>query len=206
MRPLLAPDAAYALWADTYPPRAHNELMRIEERAMMRLWSKLRATRALDLGTGTGRNLELLAKEGTSRRIGLDRSRAMLERADAAGAFLVQGDAVKLPFASASFDLVLASLMAGDLAELSSFAGEAARVLRARGSLVYSDFHPTWSENGWERTFESQDGRSWKVPYHPHALSHHRSALRRAGFEVAALQEPLLGSRPVLVVVHAIRR
>jgi malonyl-CoA O-methyltransferase len=205
MRPTLAPDAAYALWADTYPPRAHNELMRVEERAMRGIWSRLPARRALDLGTGTGRNLDLLATR-VEKRVGLDRSRAMLDRAQAPGAFLVQGDAVKLPFASASFDLVLASLMAGDLAELSPFTREAARVLGAGGSLVYSDFHPTWSENGWERTFESRDGRGWRLPYHAHTLSYHRAALRAAGFEVIALEEALLGMRPVLVVVHGVRR
>jgi malonyl-CoA O-methyltransferase len=96
--------------------------------------------------------------------------------------------------------------MAGDLAELSSFTNEAARVLGPGGSLVYSDFHPTWSENGWERTFESQDGRGWRLPYQVHTLSYHRAALRAAGFEVAALEEPLLGMRPVLVVVHGVRR
>lgn len=204
MAGLLEPDRGYALWAETYPPRAHNELMRVEESAMSCLWKGLPASAALDLGTGTGRNLALLASEGVPLRIGLDRSRAMLRRAATAG--LVEGDASALPFASESFDLVLSSLMAGDLGDLPAFAREAWRVLRRGGSLVYSDFHPTWAERSWERTFESGDGKKWRLPYHSHALADHRKAIEAAALEVLAIEEPLLLGFPVLVVLRAVKR
>ncbi|HEY7697432.1 MAG TPA: class I SAM-dependent methyltransferase [Vicinamibacteria bacterium] len=199
-------ERGYALWAETYPPHAHNELMRIEEKAMEALWKRLSAGRALDLGTGTGRNLALLAARGVGARVGVDRSLAMLKRAEAGGALLVAGDAAAIPFASGAFDLVLASLMAGDLARLSGFTREASRVLRRGGSLVYSDFHPSWAERKWERTFESADGRKWRIPYHPHGLDDHRAALDAASLEAAAVLEPLLGDVPVLVVLHAVKR
>ena len=209
MVPLLEPDQGYALWAETYPPRAHNELIRVEQSAMALLWKGLPVERALDLGTGTGRNLRLLADEGVTMRLGLDRSTAMLKRADASRARLIAGDAAALPFAAEAFDLVLASLMAGDLPELSHLAGftrEASRVLRRGGSLVYSDFHPTWAERRWQRTFESADGRKWRLPYHPHALDDHRAALDAASLEAVAIEEPLLDDRPVLVVLRAVKR
>jgi len=205
MVPLLEPDRGYALWAETYPPRAHNELMRVEQTAMEALWKRLPVERALDLGTGTGRNLERLAEEGAVR-FGLDRSTAMLKRADATGAPLLCGDAEALPFAAGAFDLVLASLMAGDLPDLSRFTREAARVLRRGGSLVYSDFHPSWAERSWERTFESADGRKWRLAYHSHTLDDHRAALDGAAFETVAVEEPLLGGVPVLVVLRAFKR
>jgi malonyl-CoA O-methyltransferase len=209
MVPLLEPDRGYALWAETYPPRAHNELMRVEQSAMALLWKGLPVERALDVGTGTGRNLGLLADEGVATRLGLDRSTAMLKRAEARGARLIVGDAAALPFAAEAFDLVLSSLMAGDLSELSDlarFTREASRVLRRGGSLVYSDFHPSWTERNWERTFESADGRKWRLPYHPHALSDHRAALDAASLEAVAIEEPLLDDRPVLVVLRAVKR
>jgi malonyl-CoA O-methyltransferase len=128
----------------------------------------------------------------------------MLKHADRA-ARVVAGDAQALPFAAETFDLVIASLMAGDLEDLSRFTREAARVLRRGGSLVYSDFHPSWAERSWERTFESADGRKWRIPYHPHALADHRSALRAAAFELAALEEPALRGAPVLVALRAVK-
>ena len=203
---LLEPDQGYALWAETYPPRAHNELMRVEESAMEALWKPLSVARAIDIGTGTGRNLRRLADEGVTASVGLDRSTAMLKRAVVRGTPLIAGDAAALPFASEAFDLVLASLMAGDLSDLSGFTREASRVLRRGGSLVYSDFHPSWAERNWQRTFESADGRKWRLPYHPHALSDHRAALDRAALETVAIEEPLLGDSSVLVVLRAVKR
>ena len=203
---LLEPDQGYALWAETYPPRAHNELMRVEQSAMALLWKGLPVERALDIGTGTGRNLSLLADEGVAARVGLDLSIAMLKRADARLGRLIAGDATALPFAAEAFDLLLASLMAGDLSNLSPFTREASRVLRRGGSLVYSDFHPSWTERNWQRTFESADGRKWRLPYHPHALSDHRAALDAASLEAVAIEEPLLDDRPVLVVLRAVKR
>jgi malonyl-CoA O-methyltransferase len=205
MTTLIDPARGYALWAERYLPRAHNELMCVEEAAMARLWRPLTFDRVLDLGTGTGRNLRLL-DERASKRVGLDSSIAMLKRRDAPGALFVSGDATDIPFAAQSFDLVLSSLMAGDLPDLSRFTRESARVLRKGGSLVYSDFHPIWAERGWERTFESAGGRTYRIPYHPHTLSDHRAGIERAKLEISALEEPRLGEHPALVVLHAVKR
>jgi malonyl-CoA O-methyltransferase len=203
---LLEPDRGYALWAETYPPYAHNELMRVEQSALEALWKPLAVDRALDVGTGTGRNLGLLANRGVPKRLGVDRSFAMLRRADPSGAALVAGNAVALPFTSEAFDLVLASLMAGDLVDLSPFTREASRILRRGGSLIYSDFHPSWAQRNWQRTFEAADGRKWRIPYHPHGLEDHRAALDAASLEAVVIEEPLLGDSPVLVVLRAVRR
>jgi len=51
----LATHEAYELWADTYPPVAHNPLMRLEQEIVEPLLLHIRATRALDVGTGSGR-------------------------------------------------------------------------------------------------------------------------------------------------------
>jgi malonyl-CoA O-methyltransferase len=206
MVPLLEPEQGYALWAETYPPRAHNPLMRVEQSAMEALWRSLTVERALDLGTGTGRNLRLLSEQGVTAPIGLDRSLAMLKRADPGDARLICGDASALPFTAGAFDVVLASLMVGDVRDLTGFARQASRVLRSHGSLLYSDFHPSWAERSWQRTFESADGRRWRLPYHPHSLDDHRNALAGAALECVAIEEPRLDGRPVLVVLRAVKR
>src|SRR5262245_34659675 len=77
----LPADEAYALWAATYPPSAHNPLMEAEQAVVGPMLESIRPRRALDVGTGTGRNLRLLRQAGTARGIGMDRSWPMLERA-----------------------------------------------------------------------------------------------------------------------------
>jgi malonyl-CoA O-methyltransferase len=218
--PLLEPQAAYARWAATYPPDAHNALMRSEQQAMEAMLHSLSPSVALDLGTGTGRYLRILQEMGTRTVVGLDLSPAMLQRARARGSSLVCGDARALPFASETFDLVSASLMVGDVDDLTGWAAEISRTLKPRGRLLYSDFHPTWTDRKWERTFRAADGQSWRLRFYPHALADHRMALARAGFEIVDVQEPSLAAGdaeaerlralwknpPASVVIHAAKQ
>src|SRR6185295_16503732 len=73
------------------------------------LCMKLRFTepkRVLDLGTGTGRFLELLdAVTGARTTIGVDRSWAMASRAALTGHDIVLANVAALPFGSDSFDI-----------------------------------------------------------------------------------------------------
>src|SRR5262249_40939508 len=149
----LPPRQAYARWAPRYPASAHNPLMHAEQSVMAPIIAAIAATRALDVGTGSGRYLPMLHKTGAHLVVGLDFSLPMLSRADRTCAARVCGDAHALPFAAGSFDLVSAALMLGDVAKLGPWLAEMSRVLVAGGHLVYSDFHPAWTARGWRRTF-----------------------------------------------------
>jgi malonyl-CoA O-methyltransferase len=222
LKATLSAHDAYDLWADTYPPVAHNPLMRLEQQVVEPLLSHIRARRALDVGTGSGRYLPLLEATGARSVTGLDFSLAMLRR-DGDSAGRVCGDARRLPFRQASFDLVNASLMVGDIEDLRAFTREIARVLAARGHLVYSDFHPSWAQCGWSRTFRSADGAIHEVAFHSHSIEDHLTALEQAGLRVRAIREPRFGASAddrdpatrafrrrwgnpqVVIVVHAVR-
>jgi malonyl-CoA O-methyltransferase len=214
---LLAPRSAYALWADVYPDTAHNPLMSTEQYVVAPLIASVRPTRALDLGTGSGRYLPVLASAGASTVVGLDFSAPMLARGRARGVQRVCGDARCMPFEAGRFDLVNASLMAGDIHDLAPWLSEVGRVLSPGGHVVYSDFHPSWSAHGWRRTFETADGHKVDLPYEPHTIADHLAALEQANFNLLACYElPLAdgdpsveafrrrwGNLPVLVVVFA---
>ncbi len=208
---------AYAAWAPQYPPVAHNPLMRAEQQAVEAILDTIAADSALDVGTGTGRYLPVLARRGVRRLVGLDRSWSMLTRARG-GAPLVLADARSLPFAAARFDLVLASLVAGDVADLEAWTAELGRVLRPGGHLLYSDFHPTWTAAGWRRTFALPEGTRVIVPLAAHPWEAHQRAIERAGLilverrDVSLSREPdaqaaafraRWGDAPVALVVHA---
>lgn len=191
--------------------------MLAEQAALEALLAPLAVTNALDLGTGSGRWLPLLARTGAARLVGLDFSLPML-RQNPAVSPLVCADAASLPFPNESFDLVLASLMVGHLRDLARWVGEVRRVLRRGGHLLYSDFHPLGAAAGWQRTFKTAEGKSFAVRHYPRSIAYQRAALIGGGFQLLTVQEPGLegqtdpaveafrqrwGERPVVVVFHA---
>ena len=166
-----------------------------------------RSDRGTRRGTGTGRNLALLKAAGARSAIGVDLSPAMLSHA-AASATRVRADARYLPFSRARFDLVVSSLMCGDVPEPAPWLSEAARVLVRGCHLIYSDFHPSWASSGWRRTFTGADGLLYQLPYFAHPIEQHVDLLNACGFEVRTIREPKLADRtaPIVVVLHAVKR
>jgi malonyl-CoA O-methyltransferase len=199
----LDPQAAYALWAPSYPPRPHNRLMEIEQQTVLSLLPDVRSLTALDAGCGSGRYLKALKDRGASA-VGVDLSDAMLARARTIGAQVVRGDLRALPFGARSVDLVVCGLALGDVAALDVALAEAARVLRPGGGVIYSVVHPAGAAAGWQRTFES-NGRQCAIDGHWHSLDQHRRACASARLSIDAWQEPAVdhGAPPAVLVVRA---
>ena len=102
----------------------------------------------VDLGTGTGRTLELFA-DRYKRGLGFDRNTAMLayarsklDRAQITHAQVRQGDIYDLPLADASADVVVVHQILHFLTDPAGAIREAARVLAPGGRLMIVDFAP----------------------------------------------------------------
>ncbi|HUO93031.1 MAG TPA: metalloregulator ArsR/SmtB family transcription factor [Rhizomicrobium sp.] len=122
------------------------------EAAIVALLQGAEVDSLLDVGTGTGRMLELLAP-AIRRGVGLDVSPEMLaiardrlERAQVQHCQVRLGDLYRLPFADGSgeqgFDVVLFHQVLHYLDDPQAAIVEAARVLRPRGRLIAVDFAP----------------------------------------------------------------
>lgn len=181
----------YDRWAESYPPVPHNPLMRAEQAAMRRLWPAVSGGRVLDLACGSGRYARLLAEAGAAMVVALDQSWGMLRQVR--GATAVRASMTKLPFGSGSFDAVVCGLAVGHAPDLEGWMREVARVLAARGALVYSDFHPQAAAAGHARRFRDRQGGVHSVPHHLHDLAAHRRAAAAAGLTLEAMEEVRVG-------------
>ncbi|MBI5431495.1 MAG: class I SAM-dependent methyltransferase [Planctomycetes bacterium] len=118
--------------------------------------------RVLDVPCGTGRLFPTLAARGASI-VGLDASREMLAHTDRDRP-VVQGDALALPFADASFDAVVCCRLAHHLhrdEDLSRLLDELARVARRWVLLSFWDAGalPTWRKRVGLKRNEGTRGR-----------------------------------------------
>jgi demethylmenaquinone methyltransferase/2-methoxy-6-polyprenyl-1,4-benzoquinol methylase len=101
--------------------------------------------RVLDLAAGTATSSAALARSG-AQVVGVDFSLGMLKVGKGRGVDLVAGDALRLPFADASFDAVTISFGLRNTADVQVALREMRRVTKPGGRLVVCEFsHPTWS-------------------------------------------------------------
>ena len=133
-------------WDEERSLHAADEIV---EAAIVELASQQPYSTLLDLGTGTGRMLQLLTHTGVDRAVGLDTSHSMLavarsnlERAEVRRADLRQGDVYSPPFERRSFDLVILHQVLHFLDDPARAIREAARLLRPGGRLLVVDFAP----------------------------------------------------------------
>jgi ArsR family transcriptional regulator len=118
------------------------------EAAILAAVGDQRLGRMLDVGTGTGRMLHLLA-DRVDRAVGLDTShsmlsvaRANLERAGVANWELRQGDVHSPPLDAAGFDLVVIHQVLHYLDDPARAVAESARLVAPGGRLLVVDFAP----------------------------------------------------------------
>ena len=132
------------------------------EQAFFALWPQRPVADLLDVGTGTGRILEMVADQ-VEHGVGIDLSRDMLsvarvnlEHADIKHCHVRHGDMNQVPFGDASFDVVTfhLALHYADRPGLALL--EAARVLREGGTALVIDFIPHS-----ERVLGDEHGHRW---------------------------------------------
>lgn len=118
------------------------------ERAWLALIGEEDIDTIVDLGTGTGRVLQLLAPRAR-KAVGIDRSREMLavaranlEKSGLNGAHVRQADVAELPLGNASADLVTIHQVLHYLDDPAHALTEASRILKPGGRLLIVDFAP----------------------------------------------------------------
>ena len=193
----------YAKWAPEYDAEA-NPLIPLEEPVVLELIGDVAGKDVLDAACGTGRYAFLLAQSG-ARVCGLDASEEMLaearRKAEQLGLSvdLRLGDVARLPFSDDSFDLAICALAFCHLPDIRPAVAELARVLRPRGRLIVSDFHPFCLLVGW-RTALHRPEATYCIENHLHLTEGYVRTLLDAGFTLTDLRESVVDERaaPIL--------
>lgn len=208
--PILEPIEAYALWAPSYPPYAHNPVMLAEERAMLGLLPQdLSGRNVLDAGCGTGRYMRYAMQRGAARVLGVDLSRDMLLRADVelrnehrrVPVVLLRGGLDALPVADAWADLTICGLAVGHVEQLEPVLAELSRVTQPGGMVLCSDVHPIGHALGWVRDFKAAGGH-YAVRHTSHLYSHWHAACAAQGLEIGNVLEPMLDPADIPAGAH----
>jgi SAM-dependent methyltransferase len=179
--------AGYAGWAGTYDTH-DNPMIAMTEVAMRDGLPPLAGSRVVELGCGTGRNLQRFLQAGAAALWGLDVSPEMLARARQrlpATVQLLEHDLRDpLPLPEAMADVVLFSLVLEHLPQLTPVLREVARVLRPGGLALAHELHPTLVRQGVGAHFTTADGRCHRLPSFGHDEAEFRAAARAAGLAV----------------------
>ncbi|MFQ5426634.1 MAG: class I SAM-dependent methyltransferase [Gaiellales bacterium] len=193
----------------------HDTYWRFHREAFFELLPPVRG-RALDLGCGEGRvarDLEALGYDVAA----VDASPTMVEHARAASPRLevVAAEAAAMPFADASFDLVVAFMSLMNVDDLDAVVAETARVLVPAGLLCIAMTHPLNTAGSFasegeaapfvieepyfeERTVSHETRRAGlAVTLHDRhrPLERYTEALAASGFVVERLREVTVGDR-----------
>lgn len=201
--------AAWIAWART---PGHDSYWRFHRDLFLELVPPP-AGRTLDVGCGEGRLARDLAALG-HEVVGIDASPTMIAAAREAAPELELdvADAAALPFADASFGLVVAFMSLQDIDDLGGAIREAARVLAPGGRLCLAIVHPISSagtfverdedaafviagsyldESRTDATFE-RDGLTIRFVSRHVPLERYAEELLEAGLQIERLREPKL--------------
>lgn len=180
----------------------------MERRVLSRLRPLVagRATgQVLEIGAGTGANFPYYNRETVKRIVATEPDPFMLRRAQKRAAELElnielhQCPAEALPFADASFDTVVCTLVLCTVADQARSLAEIKRVLKPDGAFRFLEHVRAEGVVGWVQDVVTPAWRWFGAGCHPNRRTAER--IVTAGFEIVELQEQRLPFLPLIIGV-----
>ena len=189
----------YNKWAPTYDEE-RNPLIALEEDITLGFIGDVKHQRVLDVGCGTGRYCQLLARKGANV-VGIDPSPRMLEYAKRkitpnCRFALHLGKIEDTEFPSAHFNVVVSALTLGHIPELEPVIKKVSRIITSRGRVIVSDIHPYWPISGHDYAeFFDGSGQEYRIPEYAHLFEEYWNTFRRFRFSIEGVKEPKIDDR-----------
>jgi ubiquinone/menaquinone biosynthesis C-methylase UbiE len=189
------PASAYDLWSSTYDEDRENLLVLLDEAMFEGLLGavNVRGRTVIDVGCGTGRHWDRILARGPAALIGYDASpgmRVQLKRKYPHAIVHLANGHLLANTPPQSCDLVVSTLALSHIQTGLEAFGEWARVLRGRGEVLITDFHPAAAEMS-ETTF-SVGKRVITVKTYVHPMPKLKAAIAQSGLELLTFRETVL--------------
>ncbi|HEY2580710.1 MAG TPA: methyltransferase domain-containing protein [Mucilaginibacter sp.] len=150
---------AYDLWASNYDSQPGNLMLDLDEIVFSNLLKNMEITNkhVADIGCGTGRHWAAILEGKPASLTGFDVSAGMLnklnEKYPAAHTYQII-DNTFLNIDDASYDVIISTLTVAHIENLEEALRAWCRILKDKGEIIITDFHPDALASGGKRTFK----------------------------------------------------
>lgn len=181
---------AYDLWAENYDAQPGNLMLDLDEILFAALLAKadIKGKNVADIGCGTGRHWPKLQAEAPASLTGFDVSPGMLNKLKAKypnARTSVITDNNFAAIENGTYDTIVSTLTVAHIENIEEALEAWSRILKYRGDIIITDFHPDALAFGGKRTFSHQNTQI-AVKNHVHSLWSIKNILLRNDFEVVS--------------------
>jgi len=177
---------AYDLWSADYDSQPGNLMLDLDEILFKQLLNGIgiKNKAVADIGCGTGRHWAKILKEQPESLTGFDVSTGMLrklkEKFPAAHTYTI-GDNNFSDIDDRTFDVILSTLTVAHIKNIEEALDAWGRILKFRGDIIITDFHPDALAFGGKRTFKHQKTQI-AVKNFVHSLDTIKNIMQKNGF------------------------
>jgi len=179
---------AYNIWADNYDMQPGNLMLDLDEIIFNGLLNSIDVTgkQIADIGCGTGRHWENILQKEPAGLIGFDVSPGMVKKLKdkypEANAKVITDNHYP-NISDNSFDIIVSTLTIAHIENIEEALNAWSRIMKAKGEMIITDFHPTALATGGQRTFK-HGGNHVVVKNFVHPIALIKCLLLKAGFEL----------------------
>ena len=186
-------EEAYDTWALSYDEQPGNLMLDLDEIIFSSLLQKLTVENKIlaDIGCGTGRHWEKLYKKKPASLTGYDVSSRMLDqllKKFPAADVHHNTDNLLKSVPAASVDCIISTLTVAHIQNISEAITAWARIIKAGGDIIVTDFHPATLGSGGRRSFKHEN-KNLCVENYVHPLPLIKDIFLKNGFCVIQQEE-----------------
>src|SRR5260221_2259864 len=155
---------AYDLWAENYDLQPGNLMLDLDEMVFCKLLENVDITNkdVADIGCGTGRHWPVISKQNPASLTGFDVSSGMLnklkEKYPSAHTNVITDNSLTA-IDDAAYDVIISTLTIAHIENIEEAMQSWCRILKDKGDIIITDFHPDALASGGRRTFKHKNAQ-----------------------------------------------